>query len=302
MKKFLKRSLTFGGYLLLVLLLVELLLAKLFPDNDRYALQYRELADKTVHAKMVIFGSSKAVRGLDPGILEEVSKGPVYNFGLNGSNPEFLYRWYTRIFEQNYGKPDVVLLEVSWFMFYEGWMWRKLEQDSRYFTGTDFISMLLTSSDKSTLFFNRYHLFHIDLANTLLGAKDSDRAGEITDLTYHGFTPYTGTSNNEPYADSIAFDPTEQRQYLGLLLDRLINDGIKVIMVNLPENMAKGFSKTQEVQDNLAYIKKLAEDKNISFIDYQNEELPDSLFYNWNHLNLEGARLISGQLKDRINR
>lgn len=93
--------------------------------------QFYELYTKTVSADIMILGTSHATHGINPKYLEEVNTDyKFYNFALNGSNPTYYYNWYTGLFrEADYPKPQMIIMSVDWFMFDDGWLWRRLSHD-----------------------------------------------------------------------------------------------------------------------------------------------------------------------------
>lgn len=283
MKKFIFNICLFCGCFILVFIVLEMYYKYSTPSEDRYALQYDELFTPQVNADIVIIGTSKAMRALNPKKLED-NNISAFNFSLNGSNPQFLYNWYNNYFKKYYPKPKLILFEVSWLMFNEEWMWRKIEQDSRYIPTNEYFIEFFNSKDKNTLFFNRYYIF-----NRTIGT------GGIIDSTYHGYTPLAYKREIiEQFSDSITFNSYKQKQYFNLLLESFNEDSVDVIFVMLPEKIKKDFLGYKYIKENIDYLDKKLDD--YQFLNYHQEFIADSLFSDWGHLNINGANIISEKI------
>lgn len=287
MKKFILNVCLFCLCFFTVFGVLELFFKNITPSDDRYEWQYNEIFNPIVKADIAIMGTSKSMRGINPKLLEEENTS-VYNFGLNGSNPEFLFNWYTNYFKKYYPKPRLILLEVSWLMFNENYMWRRIEQDSRYIPIQEFLSQLFYSKDKSTLFFNRFYIF-----NRTVGY------GGLMDSTYRGYTPIPfDLKEIKAYSDSTTFNPKRQRSYFKLLINEFKKDGVNVMFVMLPEKINEDFLEYKYIKENLDYINQ--EVSKFDYLNYHQEFKTDSIFVDWGHLNTIGARLISLKIKNEI--
>jgi hypothetical protein len=256
------------------------------PSDDRFRWQYEELFNPDIKAEIAIFGSSKSVYGINPQILED-NNISVFNFGLNDANAEFIYKWYSKFFRRYYPKPKLILFEVSWLMFNEKWMWRRFEQDSRYFKKKEFFKEIFNSqNDLNTTFFNRFHIFNRTVGD-----------GSIMDSSYNGYTPQPVNNNKiKSMPDSITFNPNKQRKFFELLLKMLKTDNLNVIFIILPEKINKQSLSYKTLKKNTDYIQKKT--SNYKLLNYQNEFKSDSLFNDWRHLNIKGAKLISEKIKE----
>jgi len=283
MNRFVINLIYFSLYLICIFLTIEFLCKKVAITKDRVAWQYQELFKPKVKADIVVLGTSKSIQGINPKQLED--KGiTVYNFGLNGSNPEFIFSWYNKYFKKYYKKPKLILFEVSWLMFNEDWMFRRIEHDTRYFPLKEYCFEFVQTGNKSTAFFCRYHIF-----NRIV--KD----GSILDSTYHGYTPHPYEAKViESLSDSICFNPNRQRYYFDLLLNSFKNDSVNVMFVMLPEKIDSAFLKYKYISKNINYIEQRLND--YDFLNYHQEFKVDSVFQDWGHLNIIGARLISQKI------
>ncbi len=290
MKKFLIRLVIFLSIYFALFALTEYS-AKEKVVYDRYAFQYNELFFPKVKADIVIFGASASVRGVNPQIIENDSIS-VFNFGLNGSNPEFLYKWYTNYFKKHYPKPKLILLEVSWRMFDDEHMWRRIEQDSKYFPFAEFCSALYKSDIKgqTTILANRFHI-----KNRKIGKEG------IASQYYNGYEPFPVKRKAVGFGPSSSnFKYEKQREYFKLLLDELKADENDVVLFLLPEKIKISRNNKKMIYSNIEFIKSCANQYEFDFFNYLNEFNSDTLFKDWAHLNVNGARQISQKIKADI--
>ncbi len=134
--------------------------------------QFYELYTNTVSADIIILGTSHATHGINPKYLEEENTGyKFFNFALNGSNPTYYYNWYTKLFkETEYPKPKMIIMSVDWFMFDDGWLWRRLEHDDSPDRPVDIMRQLVASMPKVS-------------AKTETGVSDAMRDAIIKTIT-----------------------------------------------------------------------------------------------------------------------
>jgi hypothetical protein len=261
------------------------------PEKDRFQWKYDELFHPKVKAKFVIFGTSKSARGINPKILETDSLS-VYNFAFDSSNPEFLYYLYTNLFRHYYPKPKFILMDVTWIML-NPTMPRKIEQDSRYFPLKDYLYLFFNTKKKHLAFFNRYYLFN----------REVSKYGEI-DITYNGFTPinHIKTHGLTKHDRSFILKLNDEKQldYLKLLLEAFKKDSIKTLLVIMPDDLDENMQNNPVITNAVRKLKDVAKDEKIELIDYRDCIHSDSLFYDWNHLNINGARIMSEKIRNDI--
>ena len=93
--------------------------------------KFFELFNDVHGADTLIIGSSRAVYGVNPAILEKNSDldgYSFYNYAFNGARPSYFEKWYNILkTEANYPIPKTVIYCVDWFMFDPSWMWRDME-------------------------------------------------------------------------------------------------------------------------------------------------------------------------------
>ncbi len=253
-------------------------------------IKFEELFNPSIKADIAIFGSSKLKRALDPKILEGDNIS-VYNFGIEAASPEYTYNWYTNFFREYYPNPRLVIMDINWAMFTE-FSFRKIEQDSRFYPVSEFINLTIHSSNWKESLLKRTALLN--------RAKDCN---ELTELTYNGYTPYPKTDKPKvlPYPElSDNFDT--QLEFLKKLIYKIKEDNAEVVLLIMPELLREEIKKEDVFEKNMNFLLRDLEKEKVLTLDYRNLIEADTMFYDLEHLNMEGAKIVSQKLKDDLLR
>lgn len=288
MKKYIINLSIFGGCFILIFTVINVVMGEINPQDKFINQKYDELFNSTNVADICILGTSKAIYGINPKELES-KNNLVYNFGFAGSTPEFTYYWYNNYFKNYYPKPKLIIYEVNWLMFNENWMWRKIEQDSKHLPFKEYFKLFFNSTEKSTVFFNRYSLFN-------------KKAEEVNTKysVYKGFKSYPNEHKSiKAFSDTIRFNPKRQYRFFKLLIKSFKANNENVIFVMLPEKIDPEFRNNKYFSESLHFIKQEISD--FTFLDYHSEIQRDSSFKDWGHLNKIGASIISKKLRFDID-
>ena len=99
-------------------------------ESFHYYGQFYEMFENVHNADTIFIGTSHASHGVNPLYVEEsVTDRSLFNFALNGSNPQYYVDWYKVFKEAGYPTPDTIVFCVDWFMCDDGWLWRRLSFD-----------------------------------------------------------------------------------------------------------------------------------------------------------------------------
>lgn len=131
----------------------------------------------------------------------------------------------------------------------------------------------------------------------------TDDIGNVTSMYYKGFIPW------ESYYDGSVTDQAcnvtnEEKDAFVKLINQFMDDGIQLLFVEVPEYV-NGRNAGSAMEDNNAWIKKIADRYGIKFLNYNDElysEINDDyeLFSDWGHMNNAGATLFSQKLAKDI--
>jgi lysophospholipase L1-like esterase len=120
---------------------------------------------------------------------------------------------------------------------------------------------------------------------------------------YNGFVPYERKGRLDkkkgvkPKNDKVQINAFKE------LLNDFEKNNIQVILVNIPGYLPA--RDPDNIQESIELIHKIAEEKNIPFLDYETERVTDlntdpSLFSDWVHLNGKGSDAFSKLLKSDL--
>ena len=287
--------------LLLVVLLIAFIINYCFGRRyyNHYELQYKEIVEHKKKIDCIILGTSHGTHGIRPQVLDSLGIG-FYNFAMNGSSPEFYNNWYTNIFVPNHPKPKYCIWATDWFLFDTVWLWRQYEQDSEYFPDSVFYGNLKSSAFNRQLLilnwipFTKYKSYK-DLPNLF---RRYDESQFIISEYKDGFLPYW-PAKVEKFKDRYTNKLKDyysvskrQQQIFEKLVQRMKDDGIQPIFVNIPEYGSQ--QKDYEKISTFYYLDSFARKNNIPFLNYNLEKrtfISDdkSLFADWGHLNSKGS-------------
>jgi hypothetical protein len=269
-------------------------------------LQYDEAFHPKVNADMIIIGASHAAHGINPKYLEKDGL-KVFNFGQDGAGPYFFLKWYQKLFQRYYRKPETVIYGVHWVMFESHTLQRQFEQDSKYFPFNFLVDELHDFKGMKTLILNQFAFIRerkkLPYQLIRLFEKRERVSPYFFSLYYNGFAPYERKGRLDKQKGFKPKNDQVQINAFKELLDDFKKNEIKVVLVNIP-----GFLHArdpEDIQESIALIRKIAEEKGIPFLDYETEKITDlntdpSLFSDWVHLNGKGSVAFTKMLKSDL--
>jgi len=254
-----------------------------------------------VNAKMLVFGSSRAMNIFDPDIFEKKMELSCYNVGRVGE-PIFYHYAVLKCVLKRY-KPNVIILSFDAGNFSKN-------QDSY-----DRISALLPYYSNHPEIRSVVNLkgpyeqlkllSHIYPYNSLILSIISGNS-EQSKIKYahnNGFIPlnrtFTGPLTTFDYSADRETDTVKINIYKEFIED-CIKSGIKLYVV-CPPYMINSIGTDQSV----VIAKKIAKEYGINFFDYSRDNFfinKPELFGDYRHLNKTGAELFCNMIIDRINR
>lgn len=302
MAKFVRHLFLFGLVVAGLASIVNLKIGEVLTGPPHYRLHYKEIFGGRCSYNAIIIGTSHAVHSIRPAMLE-IPGFNFFNFALNGSNPEFYYKWYTEVYSENCKKPKLVVYAVDWFMFDETWMFRRFEHDSEYWPFDAFLSKLAKSwsCGVSALVLNRFPVIKHNDIQDIYKAFTSPRHKEFL-LKYYdrGYIPYV-TNNVESLDNADCGEiPDEtishkQVKYLKKLVEHLIGEGVELIFINIPEY---GPASNYNDKKSFGILKRLCKKYDIPYVGYNIDRRTginvQRIYYSdWGHLNLIGSEPFS---------
>ncbi len=296
-------------------------------EKSHLKTQYEAL---NTHQKynLVIFGDSRARAGIHPKYLECFDES-VYNFAMDGNCSLFYIAFYAKLYKWYFHQiPETVLLCVNWDMFRRGG--KVFEHDSAYWPWPFFLKALKDAQlSKQVMLMNR--LSSIRIRNGMLSQPIQQK------IYYRGYSPFTGQSfgsqKNQPessiniVASAVAEskstesknsdilmesnDPAGQQAAFEGLLNQFKSDGVRVILVRIPDCYPAGVNPDEEMKKEIkaetAYLTDIAQGRNIPFLDYNDFidrpraiNFQKQFFHDPGHLNDVGSIVFTKMLRDDL--
>ena len=269
--------------------------------------QYEVLMDPSSPPRLIILGSSRAHVGINPKYLETFDE-TVYNLAMNGNSPSFYLEWYRKLYKGHLKrKPETVIFCFDWDMLYPSK--RTYEQDSEYWPLAFFLKTLIFDPgvSKRTLLMNRFAAVKHrgDVLYRLIKYRTIEPT--MPEEAYKGYLPLVQneavTQLEIAEADRtrsdllIVEDPKQRKAFLDLM-DEFQRDGVKVVLVSLPDYLPELSERMKGIKDAYAFIRKFSDDRGIPLLDYNAGQTTEisynrSLYYNRTHLNKPGSTLFS---------
>lgn len=302
--RFIKKGIFFSIFVLILVLMNDWMDRE---GSPHYSLQYDEALHPKVNADVVILGASNAAHGINPKYLEK-DHLKVFNFSLNGAGPYFYLKWYRKIFQRNYKKPECVIYGVNWMMFADHRLQRQIENDSRYIPLDIIFSEFRDLKTLNTLVLNRFPFIRgrRELPERFFGLfqKHARRSPFILSGYYNGFIPYERKGRldkqkgSKPQHDRVQISAFEE------LLDEFKKDKIRVILVGVPGYLPS--RSDANISEAMQLIHKIADERQIPFLDYETKRISDlnvnpDFFSDWIHLNEKGSVAFSELLRGDLD-
>lgn len=268
-------------------------------DFTIYKHRYKELFDNKIKADVLILGNSHATYGIIPSSLNLEGKSS-YNFSFNGAGPLFNYDLYNNYLRNCYYRPKLIIYTLSWTNFDSNRLGRRISQDYKYMPWSKAFNIsdkfyITSESDILKRFINSIkNKYHAKQANkNILTEYDN------------GYLPNYGTYQQATHNNRIAVNDKTQISSLIELIKLIKQDNIQILLVETPEYITGRKSVSIEFNNNI--IKKIANDNNIEFINYNDEYKSDinynsNYFTDWEHLNNLGAQEFTSLLAKDIRK
>ena len=272
---------------------------------------WNDLEQGNLHSDVLIYGSSRSWRHIDPKILEDSMIGKsVYNLGMDGHN-FFMQMLRHEIVLRNNQKPRCILLSLDI---------TTLSKRKDLFDQDQFIPYLddpaVLKATKTYIGFNFFD-YYFPLVKFggnrwLIGESVKcflNKNDRSTDR-YKGFLAVDSMWSNSfekfkrlhPHGILEVMDPGSIK-----LFDEFLSDskkrGIKVIMVYTPE-FIEGQSYTTNRAAVFNIYNSFAEKHNVPFLDYSHDSISYNKknFYDTWHLNKAGSALFSRKLASDLKK
>lgn len=306
---FLKKSIIFViGFLVIILLLETTInsFVKLINVGEYGILN--KIDKGTINADILISGSSRALKAINPEIIEDLTKKTCFNIASDGSDLGVQFaklKWYL----DNNKKPEIIIQDVSQF---GGGISKNIYEPFKYipYLNNDSLYKYLYCLNED-IWYNKFIYpsnliyynfdFYVKLFSELLNSyknKNSFINGYLPDDS-----KWAGNLKllKETYPEGMKhYLSKEFKNYLNNLVDFCKMKGIKLYLVIIPN-----FYLLNNKEENIAnkYYSSLSDSNKIIFLNFANISLAKNTnyFYNFTHLNTNGATHFSKILVTYFN-
>ncbi len=268
---------------------------------------WNDLIQGNIHAKTVIYGSSRAWVNVNTYILEDSLKRQVYNLGGDGYDFNLQLCRHNLMIKHNQ-KPDTIIIALDYFMFTKR---NLLPNPSQFLPNINNVTIFQSIESYNEFdFWDRYvpAWRYIGYSNTALYAFRImlNPAGNKPNR-YHGYA-----GQNQSWTDDLLKAKSRLSQYQQKIDTALVNSfarflrdagkkGIVIIFVYPPE-----YIEGQQYVENRSAIftlfDSLANRHSIKFFDYSRDSMSfdKTYFYNSQHLNKTGAEEFTRKLATEL--
>jgi hypothetical protein len=258
---------------------------------------------------LLLVGSSRVLKQLDPEIIDSVTGFDAYNYGLNSGTIKTWYNIISYIFNFN-KNVKLIILNVDYYMFDIA---DDPYKDAYYYPFEKQAQGLVLKSPGTVNLIHRLKIFDIALYDDYAKYAAIDgllRPYRILTGVYKGYYPNAQLNNFETIANfGISNKKITVTQTGLVLLDNCISlckkNNVKLVLVMAPyfKQYApeKHFTNFNAVVDS---VKAVAKKNGIPFYDYttMNIAADQQYFYNANHLNSRGAAVYTQAVADSIKK
>ncbi|PWA04017.1 hypothetical protein [Flavobacterium psychrotolerans] len=312
MKKFLKYFLFFLSPIILLSYFMDVFISTNLKKSNKDAFgeysTWNDLLEGKVNSDVVIYGSSRAWRHINPSMISDSLHVSAYNLGIDGHNFWLQYLRHTILLEKN-KKPKLIIYSVDMFT---------LKKNKDLYNSEQFLPYMLWDKKirDATISYNGFKSMDYEIPLV----RYYGRYFEIMKAGFMFFKPQNnavkrikGYQGQEESWNAdfervkskmknleIELDPASI-----VLFEQFLKEckakNIKIIFVYTPEYV-EGQKFVKNRDQIISIYKKYSEKYHIPFYDYSNDSISfqKKYFYNANHLNKTGAELFTGKLISKL--
>ena len=296
-------------FLLIVLLAypLDLLISHSLKKSNYAWGEYNTLNDiynGKINSEIVIYGSSRAWRHIDPELLENKFNLSAYNLGIDGHNFWLQHLRHKTLLKHN-KKPKYIIMAIDIWSFQKSTELYNAEQFLPYmFLNKDIIDY--TKSYKGFTILDYYLPLIRYVGNkkaVLQSIENSIFFPRTKSKRKKGYQGWGGVWNND-----LNNAKQTMKQYEAKLDPKLVDlfdtflveckeKEIEVILVYTPEYL-EGQSFVKNRTEIITLFENFSEIHKVPFLDYSGNEIctKKEYFYNASHLNKTGAELFTNIL------
>jgi hypothetical protein len=306
MRTFLIKLILFIVPILLISLVLDHFLSGVLEKSYSYADSefpvWNDLYKGKINSDIVIYGSSRAWRHINPTMISDSLHKTAYNLGVNGHSYKSQYFRHFLLLKYN-KKPKIIIqtLDVTSF-----------EKSSDLYNPDQYLPYMLNNIEMKKLTYNEYQPIDYKLPMIrYFGKKEAFmeiiklfvNPGSNIPLRTRGSLARDIMWNNDLIVAQQKLGSFEVKSDSSIihLFEKYLNEchqlNIQVIFVYTPEYI-EGQKFVSNRSDIMALYYQFSQKYDIPFYDYSNDSMSfhKEYFYNSGHLNKAGAELFTAKL------
>ena len=312
MVKFIKKTFFFLLPIIAFSYLIDIFISTNLKKSNKYAVKeystWNDIIDGKVNSDIVIYGSSRAWRHINPTMITNQLHVSAYNLGIDGHNFNLQYLRHKMLLKNN-SKPKLIIFSLDYFTLQKRKDLYNLEQFLPYML---FNKQIETATDSYKGF--NYFDYHIPLIRyygkyEAFGTAIKCFSGRLSNPVYRikGYLAKEESWNHDFDRAKLKmkkYKITLDSNTIALFeqfLKECKRDNIKLIFVYTPEYI-EGQKFVANRTSIFKTFSKYSKKYEIPFYDYSKDSLcyDKKYFYNSNHLNKTGAEIFTNKLIDTL--
>lgn len=309
MKKFIKQILLFLLPIILISYFADSYISTNLKKSNSFAEKeystWNAIIDGKINSDIVIYGSSRAWRHIDPTMISKNLNVSTYNLGIDGHNFWLQYLRHSLLLENN-TRPKIIILSLDVFT---------LQKVNDLYNSDQFLPYMLWNDKIKNATISYEGFKSIDYVIPLLRYFGKGNAVQVAMKTknkverikgYQGKDQQWNTDFDKAKNSMKKYEKELDSASI-ILFERFLNEciskDIELVFVYSPEYI-EGQKFVRNRREIISFYKKISEKFNIPFYNYSNDAISyqKKYFYNASHLNKTGAELFTKKLIDSLRK
>lgn len=308
MKKFLFKLLLFIAPIFLLSYFLDVLISKNLKKSNTFAQEeyttWNAIYEGKVDSDLLIFGSSRAWKHINPTMITDSLHVSAYNLGIDGHNFWLQNLRYRQLLKYN-KRPKLIVFSLDYFT---------LKKNEDLYNSEQFLPYMLWNRDikEATISYNGFSSLDYEIPliryygkySSIIAAA-SYSGNPVTRVKgYHGRDQVWNSDFDNAKASmkslKIKLDKPTIVLFENFLKECKANN-IKIIFVYTPEYI-EGQKFVSNRSQIMGLYKKFSKQYQIPFYDFSNDSISyqKKCFYNASHMNKIGSELFTLQLIDTL--
>jgi hypothetical protein len=312
MKRFIKYFLFFTVPIFLFSYFIDIFLSNYLKKSNKDAFgefsTWNDLYDGKINSDIVIYGSSRAWRHINPTMIEDSLHISAYNLGIDGHNFWLQNLRHTILLEKN-KTPKLIIYSLDLFT---------LKKNKDLYNSEQFLPYMLWNRKikEATIGYNGFNSLDYEIPLIRYYGKYFEiiKAGYLFINPQRNKIKRVKGYQGQEESWNSDFDKVKSRmksleipldKKTIILFDRFLKEcksqKIEIIFVYSPEYI-EGQRFVKNKFQIISIYRKFSKKYNIPFYDYSNDSMSykKEYFYNALHLNKTGAELFTSRLIDTL--